>query len=130
MSIEIWLAIIGIAVSVSFSVVSLVYARATNREKERLEKYTRTHLDALVETIERTEKSAAWAHHHLESIHGEALNLDRSEGVNNILKFASFGKADSLSAERSIKDLLTQARAVREGWFGVPKNVQHDGAAE
>ena len=123
---QITLAIIGFAVSGVLGAAGLVYAYIANRDKARLERLIKADLRSLIGNIERIKVSARWGHEHIEKVHKKAIGLERNQLVEEILELACRGKADALSAKSMTKNLLREARAIRDGLFPPEDAIRRD----
>ena len=84
---ELLLSIIGVVITTA----ALVYAIKTNQEKAGRDRLVREKLAGIAGSIESIRKSPDWADHHFGVISKEALKLERSEAVAEIISHAHTG---------------------------------------
>lgn len=118
------LAVIGIAISSLFGIVSLVYAFLTNRDKVRLEKLIQAELRGLAGNIKKIGDNTYAADKHFRTVQVHALKLERIDEVNAILGATQFGARDALAADHMIRNLLNQILTLQEGMFGT-RNIEY-----
>jgi len=118
--------IISIIVSVTLGTASLVYACKTNQEKKKLEDYIQAELRGLAGNIDKIRVSPEWAEHHFGEIRNQALELEPTNEMKEIVRHAQDGAKDAAAASRMIRNLLNQVLTFQEGMFGTRELVHSD----
>ena len=112
--------IIGTVATIS----SLIYAYMTNREKAKREQLIQFELAGIAGNISKIRDNPTWADTQFRNIRDNALDIERNEKINLILKYAHDGSRDVTAAERMLGNLLNQVLSLQYGLF-LTEHIKH-----
>jgi len=112
--VELALAVIGLVIGI----ISIIYAVKTNRDKAKLEKFTRLRYENFTATIEDAENNADSAYLHIEEVHRFLNGLKRSEELKAILDRAMWAQQDVAAAHRLLKRLKHDVVSLEKSMSG------------